>query len=185
IVAAANVPTATRTPELPTATQPPASPTAPPVIEPPTAAPPVIEPPTAIPAPTDVPLPAEVREIIELVNEQRAIRGVAPLNVSAELVAAAQSHSEDMAANDFLSDTGSDGAGPDARIRRAGYIFSAWAEHIAGGFSEPFDVVQSWVGDPSRLETMIGADMRDVGVGYAANANSQYGRYWTILYARP
>jgi uncharacterized protein YkwD len=132
-----------------------------------------------------VPLSADLQQIVDLVNEQRSIRGIAPLSVSAQLVAAAQAHSDDMAANNFFSDTGSDGSDPKTRINRSGYIASGWAENIGAGYSQPFDVVQSWFDDPASQANLLNAAMRDIGVGYAANPSSQYGRYWTIVYARP
>jgi uncharacterized protein YkwD len=160
-----------------------AAPTEPPLVVP--TAPPTAAPPTEPPAATTVPLSADLQQIVDLVNEQRSIRGIAPLSVSAQLVAAAQSHSDDMAANNFFSDIGSDGSDPKTRINRNGYIASGWVENIGAGYSQPFDVVQSWFDDPASQDNLLNASMRDVGVGYAANPSSQYGRYWTIVYARP
>jgi uncharacterized protein YkwD len=179
-------PTPTLAPAATATSEPAIEPTPAPIIVVPTAtlAPPT-DAPTAVPAPTSVPLSADLQQVVDLINEQRELQGLARLSVHPQLVAAAQAHSDDMAANNFFSNTGSDGSDPKTRINRAGYIASLSIENIAAGYATPLEVVASWMNDDGQRANLLNPDARDIGPGYAANPTSQYGRYWTIVYAKP
>jgi hypothetical protein len=97
---------------------------------------------------------------------------------------AAQHHSQDMAANNFVSHTGSDGSSPWDRIRREGYPLAAGGETIAAGYPGPPSVVAGWKGSPPHWSILMG-DYEDIGVGYAFNASSDYDHYWTADLAVP
>ena len=70
-------------------------------------------------------------EVVLLVNQERASRGIAPLVMDDRLLAAAQGHALDMATHDFVSHTGSDGSSAGERIAAAGYS-DGWGENVAG-----------------------------------------------------
>ena len=72
----------------------------------------------------------EELRVVELINDERAARGLDPLALDLRLGAAALRHSEDMADGCFLSHTGSDGSSPGTRIAEAGY--SPWSGEVAG-----------------------------------------------------
>ena len=153
---------------------------------PPTAVPaPPIAPPTAVPASTSVSLPTDLVAVVDLVNAQRTLRGLTQLVINPQLVSAAQTHSDDMATNNFFADTGSDGSDIQTRIKRTGYMPTVWIENIAAGYTAPFEVVKSWTDNPSNFANLLNPDVRDVGIGFAANPNAQFGRYWTIVFAKP
>src|SRR5262249_11438442 len=62
-----------------------------------------------------------VARIVQLVNAERSKVGCSALTLNATLTKAAQAHSDDMAAHQNMSHTGSDGSSPGDRITRAGY----------------------------------------------------------------
>jgi len=75
-------------------------------------------------------------DVIAAVNQLRAANGLPPYQVNGSLMAAAQSHSEYMAANGIVSHTGSGGSRPRDRAIAAGYgggnqVYVS--ENIAGG----------------------------------------------------
>lgn len=178
-------PPPTITPAATATSQPPIEPTPAPIIEPTIEVPAATAAPTDIPAPTAVPLSADLQEVVNLVNDQRALQGLVRLTVNPQLISAAQAHSDDMASNNFFSNTGSDGSSVQTRINRAGYIASLSIENIAAGYATPLEVVSSWMNDDGQRANLLNPDVRDVGVGYAANPAAQYGRYWTIVYTKP
>ncbi|MEW5717362.1 MAG: CAP domain-containing protein, partial [Chloroflexota bacterium] len=77
--------------------------------------------------PTPVPSTFADR-VIELVNQERTMYGCPALVKNTALTNAAQGHSTDMALNDFVSHTGSDGSSPATRATGAGYNWAALAE---------------------------------------------------------
>ena len=151
----------------------------------PTTAPTATTQPSATPEPTANPFDQRSQDIARLINEQRVSRGLTPLTLNLKLTAAAQRHSNDMANNNFFAANGSDGSTIDSRLRDAGYVGTRWIQHIAAGMASPEEAVTNLANTPSNFDNMIDPDLRELGVGYAENANSQFGRYWTIVYAKP
>jgi uncharacterized protein YkwD len=113
------------------------------------------------------------QQVVDLVNQQRATNGCAPFNVSPQLSAAAQAHSQDMALNDFVSHTGSDGSSMGQRITRSGYDWRMAAENVAAGQSTPESVVASWMSSASHRANILNCSLRDIGVGYYYQADDQ------------
>ncbi|ETP22290.1 hypothetical protein F441_04366, partial [Phytophthora nicotianae CJ01A1] len=71
--------------------------------------------------------------MLAAVNKQRATKGLSPLCLNKKLHSAAQRHSDDMAAKDYMAHDGSDGSTMSERITQAGYDWSAVAENVAAG----------------------------------------------------
>ncbi|MFD8916055.1 CAP domain-containing protein [Streptomyces sp. NPDC059575] len=134
---------------------------------------PVTTTPAAAPAPA-APASGAVAQIVQLVNAERAKVGCSPLTVNAELNKAAQAHSDDMAAHQNMSHTGSDGSDPGARITAAGYQWSAYGENVAYGYSTPAEVMAGWMASPGHRENILNCSYKEIGVGLA-----QPGSYWT------
>ncbi len=124
-------------------------------------------------------------EVVTLINEERARDGLDPLTMQNQLWAAARGHSEDMACNDFISHTGSDGSSPWARIAAEGYVYSMAAENVAGGQPTPQEVVAAWMASDSHRANIMNPDFVHIGVGYAYLEGTTFGAYWTAVFARP
>jgi len=125
-------------------------------------------------APLDFP-----SQVVEEVNRRRAAEGLPAFQMETRLMRAAQKHSDDMAANNFLSHTGSDGSSPWDRIKRENYPLLSGGETVAGGQPTPADVVTAWMNSRPHREILMG-QYRDIGAGYAFRAGTDYGHYWTI-----
>ncbi len=124
-------------------------------------------------------------EVVALINEARADDNLDPLVMQSQLRAAALEHSVDMACNDFVSHTGSDGSSPWARIQNQGYVFSTAAENVAAGQLTPQDVVDAWMASNSHRANIMNPDFVHIGVGYAYVDGSTFGVYWTAVFASP
>lgn len=118
-----------------------------------------------------------VNELLDLINAARRAAGVHALTVNAQLTAAAQAHSRDMACNNFLDHIGSDGSSIGQRILAAGYAPSGYIEIIAIG--APQDAMNQWQNDAEHWAAVIHAGMTEIGIGYAYNAQSNYKGYFT------
>lgn len=117
--------------------------------------------------------------LIDLINSARQAAGLRPLRENAQLTAAAQDHSNDMACHNLFSHTGSDGSSIQDRIVASGYGASDWGEIIYAGGSaqQAFDW---WMNDPTHHDMILNPNMKDVGAGYTYVAGSEYGGYFTV-----
>ena len=116
----------------------------------------------------------EADAVVALTNAERAAAGCAPLAVDDRLVAAAQLHSEDMAANDYMDHTSLDGRSPWDRAKAQGYP-NPGAENVAKGYRTAEDVVRAWMDSPGHRANILSCDLREIGVGHADGA-------WTQLF---
>ena len=118
------------------------------------------------------------KEVLRLTNIERANHGLTPLIWSDVLATAAFYHSLDMAENNFLGHTSSDGTTFVQRVERAGYTrFTMLAENAAFGLSTPEAVVAGWMNSPGHRENILTARLVYLGVGF-------YDTYWTQKFAR-
>ncbi|KMS88213.1 MULTISPECIES: CAP domain-containing protein [Streptomyces] len=113
-------------------------------------------------------------EILRLVNAERSKAGCQPLTLNSTLTKAAQAHSDDMAAHQNMSHTGSDGSSPGDRITRAGYTWSSYGENVAYGYSTADQVMAGWMSSPGHRANILNCGFKEIGVGLA-----QPGSYWT------
>ena len=161
---ATTAPTTTATAAPPT--------TAPPTTVPPTTAPPVTAPP-ATPEPTAPPQPApaptEAGQVVDLVNAARAQAGCGALTVDDRLIAAAQGHSDDMAAKGYFSHTSQDGRSFADRVRAAGYP-SPGGENIAQGQRGAQEVHDAWMNSEGHRANILNCDFTGIGVGLHAGS---------------
>ncbi|MET9609541.1 CAP domain-containing protein [Streptomyces sp. NPDC006512] len=131
--------------------------------------------PAGTPAPSDSTAPSgAVAEVLALVNKERAAVGCPVLTVNEKLTKAAQDHSEDMAAHNNMSHTGSDGSDPGQRITRAGYQWSTYAENVAYGYDTAAKVMEGWMNSPGHKRNILDCNVKEIGIGLA-----QPGQYWT------
>jgi len=108
-----------------------------------------------------------------------------PLSLAPALTRAARAHSQDMAAHDFFSHTGSDGSTPGLRVSRAGYRWSMVGENVASGVRTPQEAVARWLSSPHHCANIMTAGFRQLGVAFAVNRRSGNVIYWTEDFGRP
>jgi len=119
-----------------------------------------------------------VQTLIELINQARLDVGRAPLTVNQQLTSAAQGHSLDMACNDFLRHSGSDGSWTGKRLIQAGYPNPYYLEIIAIGL--PQDAMNQWKNDQEHWNAVLNSRVTEIGVGYVFSKFSSFGGYWTV-----
>lgn len=128
-------------------------------------------------------------EVLRLTNRQRGKAGLEPLTLSSKLTKVAQSHSIDMAQNDFMGHTGSDGSDLGDRLGDRNYLF-AWAnENVAAGYATPREVIKLWLNSPPHRANLLSSNATELGLGYKFLANDtgtfNYNHYWTLVFGRP
>ena len=136
--------------------------------------------------------PSVEQQVTDLVNQQRQQHGCAALVLSAQLSAAANAHSQDMALHDLFSHTGSDGSTMVSRVVATGYSYSLLAENLAAGSATAEEVMAGWMNSPGHRANILNCDLHELGVGYYVQMDDQsnvrldngqlggpYRYYWT------
>lgn len=141
---------------------------------------------TACPAPTAPPSqpdpgPAATTwqgEMLNDVNAFRAAHGIPALSECAALDRAAQGHSDDQAAHDTMSHTGSNGSDLGTRANQAGYVgWGALGENVAYGYTAVNTVMVGWMNSTGHRENILSRSYEHVGFGLATSASGT--RYWS------
>jgi uncharacterized protein YkwD len=127
---------------------------------------------------------ADELELIRLINLARNAEGLGSLQRQTTLGIAAQSHNQDMATNNFVGHTGSDGSSAGVRAERAGY--ADWlriGETIAMGQLTPAQTVQDWLNSPSHRAIIMNPNYTDIGAHHLAfeRAGTMF-QYWTAIF---
>lgn len=125
---------------------------------------------------------AEARAAITcLTNRERVARGMSALKTNRVLTNVAQSHSQDMARNNYFAHVDLSGGQPWDRARKAGYNTGFVGENISAGYAAPFDAMTGWMKSSGHCLNVLKSTYTDIGIGIATNANSDYGIYWTMV----
>ena len=134
----------------------------------------------ALAAPNDAPA-AEMAQVVDLVNAERASHGLAPLAFNDRLTTSAQGYAEAMAKGNFFAHTAPDGSTMVERAEAAGY--SGWvflAENLGAGQHSPQGVVAAWMKSPGHRANILSPDASEVGVGHSFESGTRYGHYWAL-----
>ncbi len=131
--------------------------------------------------PQSAPNTSDVTAIVGLINTERARAGLAPVAWHEQVAAAAMAHSIDQARMDRMTHTGSDGSDAGDRLTRAGFVWHAWGENVAAGYTSVPAVFAGWMASPGHKAQILG-DYLYIGMG--ASASSTGTVYWTLDFAR-
>lgn len=116
-------------------------------------------------------------EVLRLVNEQRAAAGLWPLLEDPALTYAARRHAMDMAVNNLLSHTGSDGSTAFQRMAEEGFAGTPWTEAAGMYIGTPAEAVNGWMHSPYHRNIVLDRTSNRLGIGYA---HSQGVYSWVI-----
>lgn len=117
--------------------------------------------------------------LLDSVNSLRAARGAAPLQLNAQLNAAAATHSRDMAVQNRPWHFGSDGSSPIDRVRRAGYPGMMLGENISETFETELETLSAWMGDPTTAAVVLDPNARDLGFAWYQEPGGKL--WWTMV----
>ena len=113
------------------------------------------------------------QQVVDLVNQERASYGLAPLTLNTELCNGARLKSQDMLDNGYFSHYSPTYGDPFDMMEALG--FNSWyaaAENIARGQKTAEEVMNSWMNSPGHRANILSEEYTEIGVGYA-------GGYWT------
>jgi uncharacterized protein YkwD len=114
--------------------------------------------------------------VLCLINRKRAENGEQPLVASADLEAAAESHTGELIAEDYFAHVAPSGETPVERIRDTGYLPSPedgyiLGENLAWGtyqLSTAQAIAEAWFNSPEHLANILESQYRETGVAVVA-----------------
>lgn len=125
-----------------------------------------------------------VKRVLELVNQERTSRGLAAVVLNPTLVKMAEEYARDLVEERFFAHISPTGEGPAERAMKAGYVFLAIGENLAGGQSSPEQVVREWMNSTQgHRENILMTQWRETGI--AVRTGGEYGVYWVQVFANP
>ena len=127
---------------------------------------------TPDPAPDDSNVSEMERQVVELVNKERAAYGLAPLTLNTELCNGARLKSQDMLDNGYFSHYSPTYGSPFEMMDSLGIETWGAAENIARGQKTAEEVMNSWMNSPGHRANILSEEYVKIGVGYADG-------YWT------
>ncbi len=129
-----------------------------------------------------------LKDLIELLNEVRAINEAGPLSMDSKLTAVAEQHAAYMLQYNTLSHSGRNESNFEKRILNEGYSYKSAAENIAFGAASNEEVLDIWMNSPPHKENLINPQFTEIGIGVAPvlhQAPKNHQRYWSLSLAVP
>lgn len=120
--------------------------------------------------------PIRLRQL-DAVNAARAQQGLAPLQLSAELDAAAETHARDMSVQKRAWHFGSDLTSWRERAFRAGYRGEVLGENIFEGADNDLTVLRYWLEVPDTRRVIMDPAGRGLGLGWHQDPG---GKLWWV-----
>jgi uncharacterized YkwD family protein len=183
-------PTVKPTPAPTQAPRPTATPTPAPTVKPtpaPTATPrPTATPtPSATPTPTPTPAPTAApdslssyeKQVVSLVNAERAKYGLPALTINEKLSSVARLKSQDMYNKNYFSHTSPTYGSPFDMMKKYGINYNYAGENIAKGQTSPQAVVTAWMNSEGHRANILSRNFTQIGVGYVSAGN-----HWTQMF---
>ena len=115
---------------------------------------------------------------MDLVNQERAKAGLAPLSVSRPAASAALVRSKEIEGT--FSHTRPNGSSFSTALTEQGMNYRSAGENIAWGQKTPEQVMNAWMNSAGHRANILNAKFTAIGVGCYRNAAGVY--YWTQLF---
>ncbi len=112
------------------------------------------------------------RQVVALVNQERAAYGLSPLTLSADLSDGARLKSQDMRDNRYFDHNSPTYGTPFEMMGSLGITYRAAAENIAMGYRTAEAVVDGWMNSPGHRANILSDKYTEIGVGHVDG-------YWT------
>lgn len=128
-------------------------------------------------------LQSHERQVFEIVNRERANRGLPLLKLNAELSRVARFKSQDMIDKNYFSHQSPTYGSPFQMMQKFGLRFSAAGENIAYGQRTAEEVMRTWMNSAGHRANILSQAYTNIGIGVAKAANGTL--YWTQMFMNP
>ena len=123
------------------------------------------------------------QQVFELVNKERAARGLTLLKYNTELARMARIKSQDMIDKKYFAHESPTYGSPFKMMESFGFKFSAAGENIAYGQRTAAEVMNTWMNSPGHRANILSESYTTIGVGVAKTASGTL--YWTQEFMKP
>lgn len=117
--------------------------------------------------------------VLDSVNTLRTARGAQPMQLNAQLTAAAATHARDMAVQNRPWHFGSDGSSPLVRVQRTGYTGGLVGELISETFETELETLAAWAGQADTRAILLDPAARNLGFAWFQEPNGKI--WWTLV----
>ncbi|KAJ57276.1 hypothetical protein ACMU_01910 [Actibacterium mucosum KCTC 23349] len=121
--------------------------------------------------------------MLDSVNNVRAAAAAAPLELNAQLTAAAATHARDMSVQNRPWHFGSDGSSPLDRTLRSGYPGMFLGELISETFETEIETLAAWMEDPATRAVILEPRATEMGFAFFQEQNGKI--WWTLVTGGP
>ncbi len=119
-----------------------------------------------------------LKEVVALVNTERAKKGLSPLTINTKVQAAAQVRAKE--SEQLFSHTRPNGSSFATALKEQNVSYRRAGENIAWGQKTPEAVMKAWMNSSGHRANIMNPDFTTIGVGYYVNANGT--PYWCQLF---
>lgn len=121
---------------------------------------------------------AFVSQVLNLVNQERAKAGVAPLTLDSKAAQAAELRAREIESS--FSHTRPDGSSFSTALTAFGVNYRSSGENIAYGQTSPEAVMKGWMNSSGHRANILNSSFTSIGIGHYKGANGV--DYWTQLF---
>ena len=119
-----------------------------------------------------------VKQVVNLVNQERAKAGLSPVTADTSIQAAAQVRAKEIEKS--FTHTRPDGSSFSTALTQQGVTYRGSGENIAWGQKTPEQVMNGWMNSEGHRANILNKNFTKIGVGYHQNASGT--NYWTQLF---
>ena len=117
--------------------------------------------------------------MLDSVNALRGASGAVPLELDAQLNAAAATHSRDMSVQNRPWHFGSDGSSPLDRVVRVGYLGQFLGENISETYETELETLSAWMEQEDTRRVILNPNATKMGFSWFQEANGKI--WWTMV----
>ncbi|HBF6275172.1 TPA: sporulation protein [Clostridioides difficile] len=120
------------------------------------------------------------KEVVDLVNVERAKAGLNPLTLDSSISNVATKKSQDMIDNNYFSHNSPTYGSPFDMLKKFGVSYKTAGENIAMGQKTPKEVVNAWMNSEGHRKNIMNPNFSKIGVGVAQKSGGSI--YWTQIF---
>lgn len=120
------------------------------------------------------------QQVLDLVNAERAKRGISALTLDSSLSSVATKKSQDMVNKNYFDHTSPTYGSPFDMMKQFGISYRTAGENIAKGQKTPQEVVAAWMNSEGHRKNILNPNFTNLGVGIAKDSNKT--TYWTQMF---
>ncbi|CAN0585854.1 unnamed protein product, partial [Ectocarpus sp. 12 AP-2014] len=117
--------------------------------------------------------------MVDSINSLRSASGAGPIELNAQLNAAAATHSRDMSVQNRPWHFGSDGSSPLDRVTRAGYNGRFLGENISESYETEIETLGAWMDQPGTRSVIMNPNAVNMGFAWYQENNGKI--WWTLI----